>query len=848
MHVYRQPLTGVFCTLACAWILGCALAIELPWATGWLIGAAAGLLVFIGLWRSGRLRHPTTATVVGVLAIAMVSGAWTSTISTTQRLDDIGRYASATRTLVRVTGQVDTPPRATAPPRGAMAKFGYNNAATLFEMRVTSMESVAGPVKVSGRLLVREPMHNDTITQGQQLSVMGWLTAADGPKNPGEMDFRQWMVDRDLSGFLSLAEAGSATLMHEPATGSKLVALRTTAGRWATTSLEVGLQNEPRELALLYALLLGRRGQGLETAQNAFRRVGLAHILSISGAHLGILVSMLVLAFVVTDVGPWVTAWAVTLVLGFYLLVVPPQVPVIRAAIMALILVWGYAAGRRVALLDPLALACVLVLMWRPHEMYSPGFQLSFGVVAGLVCFTGPVARFLSPRPALVGMRLTSFQRITGWMMAYVAANLVAFMISLPLVMYHFSNISPLTVVLSILTLPLVTAVLGLGYVKILIGLFLPGLGQDMAGLLWWTTYWLLGLVQWASEFRVAYFELAYRPSPGWTIAALSLVTALFSGWFYKRKSMWLLCMVFVGGWLLILQMGYRTQMDYWPATPGRDVAVRVNFFAVGDGNCYLLRFLPQSPEQGEPYTMLYDCGSRWVDGGLDTIIPALQALGVRRIDTLVISHADMDHFNAVIDLSQRVKINEVMMSPQMIHAAANAHAGSAPGHLYSFLENREIPVKPISRGWQQTRGGASLEVLWPPAEFVVDDALNDNDLSVVMSIQAGGKRLLLSGDIQKIAMSELVSRGDALKADVTDMPHHGSYVRGNSLMWIAAVSPTMVVQSCGMNRVEKDPWLGVLPAEINRLRTAVSGMIELDIEREGQLVWRTFKQAEAKE
>lgn len=836
---YEQSLAGVFCYIACAWVVGCALAIKWPMASAWLGASGASLAVLVVLWMLGKLRSALTATVFGVVAIIAASGAWTSTMSSVQRADDIGRYAGEHRTLVRVTGQVDAPPRMSSPPRGAMAQFGYNSIATLYEMRVTSMDSAHGPVPVTGRLLVREPMRNDEVAQGQQLTVMGWLTAVSGPSNPGEQDFRLWMVDRGLSGFLRLPEPRSGTLVHEPQTSSGLVTMQATAGRLAMQSLAQGLKQSPRELALLQTLLLGRKSQGLEQTQLAFRRVGLAHILSISGAHLGILVSLVAVILVMAGVGPWMVAWLLTLVLGFYLLAIPPQVPVLRAAIMALMLVWGFAAGRRVPLLDPLAMACVIVLMWRPHELYAPGFQLSFGVVAALICFTAPVARVLSPRPALVGMRLTTFQRIVGWCMAYVAANLVAFFIALPLVMYHFHNVSPMTVLLSIITLPLVTVVLGLGYIKIAIGLFLPGLGGDLAIPLWWATHALQGVVLWASEFRIVYIELAHGPSAAWTAAAVVMVIAVFAGWFARRRAAFMLCLLLLIGWLTMLQWGYRTQAQNWPALPGPDVTLRVNYFSVGDGNCFLLRFMPQT---GRPYTMMYDCGSRWTDGGLKTIIPALNELGVREIDTLVLSHADMDHFNATIDLSWRVNIKQVLVSPQMARAINEPSARFAPAYLLTYLRKQNIDIQTISRGWQQQKAGGLIEALWPAADFEIDDALNDNDLSVVLSVKAAGRRLLLSGDIQKIAMQQVLARGDDLAADLIDMPHHGSFVRGNSLNWIHAISPAMVIQSCGMNRVEKDPWKMIFPDGIKRVRTAESGMVEVDFKRDGKIVWRTYK------
>jgi competence protein ComEC len=504
---------------------------------------------------------------------------------------------------------------------------------------------------------------------------------------------------------------------------------------------------------------------------------------------------------------------------------------------MSLLMTWGYTLGRRVPLLDPLGAAAMLILMWRPHELVSPGFQLSFGVVAGLLCFTATAARAMRAETILRGSRRTLGQRILGWLATYLAANVTAFFIALPLVMYHFHNVSPMTVLLSIITLPGVTAVLALGYVKMAVGLFLPGLGRDMAGPLWWLTHELIALVDWASHWPGVYLEMARGPSAGWTAAALLMIVAVLAGAF--RRRFWALgaSSLLLGIWLTVLLWGYRTQPSTWPGELGPDVKLRVNYLAVGDGNCYLLRF---ARENQRPYVLMYDCGSHDIDGGLEVIIPALQELGVRQIDTLIISHADKDHYNGTLDVARHISVGRVIVSNQMMRRAARPDARYAPAYLLSRLRQAGVPVQSAGRGWRDTQGSASLELLWPDADFTTPPE-NDNDLSIVLAVRTAGRRLLFNGDIAALGMAGVIARRTDLHADVSDMPHHGSFIRGNSLPWMKKIHPQWAIQSCGMDRVEKDPWKTVLPRNIQRLRTAVNGMIELDIHADGSLSWRHF-------
>ena len=251
-----------------------------------------------------------------------------------------------------------------------------------------------------------------------------------------------------------------------------------------------------------------------------------AHLLVISGAHLGILLGLVWLAVRLLVPHPPRAVAVVLAVLLLYLLVVLIRVPIARASIMAVMFCLGYAMNRRAASLDLLALAAVLVLLWRPQDLCSPGFQLSFAVVAALLSFTRTVAGWIWPPSPVRPPVRSPIEQLVRWAINYLAVSLVAFFMAMPLLAYHFQIISPLTVLLSVLSFPLLTAVLGVGYLKILIGPVLPSVSILLSHPLVWCTELLMGLVEHAVNWPASFFELTRPPSLLWTAAMLGATVA----------------------------------------------------------------------------------------------------------------------------------------------------------------------------------------------------------------------------------------------------------------------------------------------------------------------------------
>jgi competence protein ComEC len=375
------------------------------------------------------------------------------------------------------------------------------------------------------------------------------------------------------------------------------------------------------------------------------------------------------------------------------------------------------------------------------------------------------------------------------------------------------------------MALPVVTLALLLGYVKVLAGILLPSAGVIIAGPLQWAADMVSSLVEHAATWPASTIELSQSPTVVWTAMVLASVAAWLSGAFINRR--WAMA-----GVIAVCILGFMIK----PASPSTP-PMRINMFAVGNGSCYLVRL--HDAAKDESFTIMFDCGSQqYLDIGPASIAPALKVLGVKRIDLMIISHADLDHFSGSLDVMDHVRVSRVMMTRQQL-ADASQRQCSASGFLVQSLRSRGMAIESVSRGWTMQVAGASLKVHWPPADFKAKRA---NDMSLVLSIRAAERRLLLSGDIQQRSIEQLLTVEKDLNADICDLPHHGSFVEA-STTWLKRVAPAVVLQSSGSRRLRLDHWAPLLAdRRATRLMTEHEGMVEVDVNDNGEMIWRQFR------
>ncbi|MCX5660507.1 MAG: ComEC/Rec2 family competence protein [Planctomycetota bacterium] len=825
----RNRLLSLPAICVACWSLGILLSLACSRVELWL--AIAGL-AGAGLLRSAARRRSRGLFAWSLPAIVALAAAWASLDRAYASPSDLRRFMPPRSRLAQLIGRVDGPTRAAAPPQGTLARFSYRDPGTLFTLDVdTVVGDKAQPAR--GKVLVRIRPVDERPRPGERIRVTGWLSAPATPANPGEFDVRGALADAGIVGRLTVRDRDGWQSLEPPGQVDQLRATGDRFARLAADSLALGMSSAPDHAALLDALILGLRTEELTGLDDAFRRVGLAHALAISGAHLSVLLGLVWGVSRMLGLHPRRAAALVLAVLALYLFVVPQQVPIMRSAIMAATLCLARAGGRRVRAIDALAVAALVVLVWRPDDLFNAGFQLSFVVVASMILFTRNLASRLIPLSMRHERHRTLREQAAHWGADFVAANVVASGFALPLVAYHFGAVNPLGPLVSAPALPLVSAVMTLGFLKMVVGLVFPSAGILLAPVLDLPTAMLAWLVEWSAGLPGASLALIRSPSALWTAAAMALLAAWGLGLFRERRGPLAAAAALLAA--VLFGPDVANALYERGLTPHPPPALRLDSFAVGDGSCFLLRLRGA----GERFTLMFDCGSlENLDVAPRSVFPAMQSLGVARIDVLMVSHADLDHFCGVVDLADRIAIGRVLTTRYVLDAA-RAHPNSAAGALIDGLRRRGVPIEQVGRGWTERHAGATLELVWPPPDL---ESPRSNDTSLVLSTKAAGRRMLLNGDIQQAAMTGLFAAGQDLAADVTDLPHHGSFVEA-SPRWYRAVGPSIVLQSTGPVRLHPDKWAGTIdPEQVTRLITDARGMVSVAVEGDGTMKWTGFR------
>src|SRR5581483_6411387 len=257
-----------------------------------------------------------------------------------------------------------------------------------------------------------------------------------------------------------------------------------------------------------------------------------------------------------------------------------------------------------------------------------------------------------------------------------------------------------------------------------------------------------------------------------WVFYAALLLALSFD--LFRRQ---LLSCVAAGFVLTTIMVGYWA----WPRT----TEFRLTFLAVGHGGAVVIEL----PEGG---TLLYDAGAiTGPEATRRTIAPFLWYRGIRRIDELFVSHADLDHFNGVPALIDRFRIGRVTLTPSFAERPTPAVA-----FTLQALAQARIPRRVVSAGDHLHFGAVHFEVLHPPHKGPTG---NENARSLVVHLEYAGLKVLLTGDLEKEGL-EQVLRLPTLRVDVLQAPHHGSST-ANTPALARWAHPQLVVSCQGFPR-----------------------------------------------
>ena len=313
---------------------------------------------------------------------------------------------------------------------------------------------------------------------GDEVLLRGALSRIEPPRNPGQFNFAAWSARQRIFTRLHVAHRNDAQIVRHNQ-GNPLVSLALGTRAWLRQTLTEGV-NDPTVSDLLVAMVLGDVSSLPQRVQEEFRGTGTFHLFSVSGLHVGMIAVLLWYLLKVFRVPRRHAAGWIIPMLFFYVLMTGLKAASVRSALMAAIVLAGLMANRRPVLFNNLCAAGFLILLADSNELFNPGFQLSFCVVAAIMLFAGPLASSLAapfrPDP-FVPERLLSaprrfFARETQRLCSLVAVSMAAWLGSLPLTIGYFHLVSITALPANTLAVPLSFAIMAVSMLSLGSGLF----------------------------------------------------------------------------------------------------------------------------------------------------------------------------------------------------------------------------------------------------------------------------------------------------------------------------------------------------------------------------------------
>lgn len=509
------------------------------------------------------------------------------------------------------------------------------------------------------------------------------------------------------------------------------------------------------------SIILGKSSILDEDQLIKYRDLGLAHILAVSGLHIGIITGFMMFVFSRTGLNPKLNVilslyiiWIYNYLIGF-----PPST--VRASLMFSALCISRLVHEPYDSLNIIMGSMLLSILLNPYWIFSVGFQLSYGATISVVLLNGRVRDLFYPYK---GKLVDSISTI-------LAVNIGL----LPIQGYYFNRLPMIGLLANLVTIPIISIVLVIGIIMVFLNYTLYFL-NDIFG-------YLLNLILSVEEIivEVLYgmdFNLVRMASPGLydIILYYILVTIFFKIIKIEKLKIEIQkTIIFYVAFLILFNSAVLLSND----------GVYIEFIDVGQGDSILIRTGAS--------TYLMDTGGSLMDSfdvGRFITLPYLEKQGVRELDGIIITHFDEDHYKGIDALFGEIKIK-------------NIYSGYMPEKqdFLSNIEKHNIPFKIIGEGDKIVLDrNTSLNIIYPG---YMAERLSSNNKSIVSVLEHKGTKILFTGDIEIEAEYNLSDK--LQQVHMLKVAHHGSRT-STTEEFLERANPSYAVISVGRNNPYSHP------------------------------------------
>lgn len=751
-----KMLKGPFIPVTTAYIAGLLLGNWLPAPLALLFSAWALALIGAAVW-------PRRSAVL--LAVALVQAGWTNLVARTALLSpaDLRAVLAEEPQLGTIRGRLAGTPTQRVVVRG---KREARRTSVMIDVQAVRIDDGWRPA--IGRVAATMSGALETgYFGGRTVEVVGVLRRPSGPVAEGLFDHRAWLEWQGIhyelvtDGPEDWALVATADEPVRPPLSDRFLA-------WAQGVLAIGQPEEDEALRLLWAMTLGWKTALTDEASEPFVRTGTMHIFAISGLHIVLITGILVALLRVMQV-PRCACGAVTVpIVWFYTAATGWQASAIRATLMMTVIIGGWALRRPSDLLNSLAAAGFMILIWEPRQLFQASFQLSFFVVLAIALFARPIAevqrRWLATDPFLPEELVPRWRKALEpplrWLAVSLGTSTAAWLGSWPWIARYFHIVTPGGLVSNLVIVPVSSLALMSNLGGLICGTWLRPLTELFNQSAWFWMSCVIRVSEWMAAQPWTWF---HARSPG--IAATMAYYALLFGVMMpelRRNRRWTLTLAVPALWLA-LEMA----VGWWAA---RDT-LTLTVLALRSGAAQYV----DAP--GRSDDLLIDCGD--APSAKAAVGPFLESRGVNCLARLAVTHGDVRHVGGAQMLADAFRARQIV-------------ASGAPSRSPDYRRLlQSLESTPERRVWAKAGDMvAGWTVLHPAAD---ERHAQADDNALVLSRTFGGVRILLLGDLGVSGQAALLERGADLRADIViaGLPAKGEPL-GQAL--VEAIQPRLIV------------------------------------------------------
>ena len=651
-------------------------------------------------------------------------------------------------------------------------------------------------IPVEGRFLLFMKEENRAIRLGDRLWFLCKLFRPHGFHNPGVFSYERHLAFEGIHaiGFLS-----DEKMWVKVGEGYKNpILLRIEAWRDHIRDF-LEKEGKPPFSSIFQALVLGEQGNIPDEVKELFITTGIAHLLAISGDHLGIVAFLsfflltwffkrsefLLLSF---SVRKWAAGLTIPCIL-LYTFIAGGGISVIRATIMVITFFFSIVFDRERHLLHTLALAAFIILLFSPPSLFDVSFQLSFLAVLSILYLVPHILREWRREEIPIHPKVSWKQKVWQYTQLSLVATGVAMLGTAPMVALHFNRISLVGLLTNLFAIPWVGfLIVPLSLIASIFSFFFYPFATLLITVNGYLTVILLKAVTLFASIPFASISVS---TP--TTLEIILIYLLLFLIVHLRKGK-KIRFLFAGVCILLA-----ANFAYWNLKDLFCKDLTLTFIDVGHGDSILIEF-PKGKR------MLIDGGGLHEDRfdiGKNVIAPFLWKKKIRRIDTLVLTHPDPDHLKGLNFIASQFSIGQFWHNGFRVDSEPYLQ-------IEKTLQRRKIDSSALNENTDPKRvDGVEISILNPPAfrsqQTGRRNPVSLNNQSLVMRLQFKEIVVLLTGDIEKEAEEQMVKKGLPLRAHILKVPHHGSS-SSSSWTFLEKVKPHYAILSVGERNIGRLP------------------------------------------